>query len=415
MSGRAPIIIITEKQQEILKEFATARTVQVDISKRSKIILLAFERTLNEDIAEKVDLNRNQVGRWRNRWKDEFHNLVAIECTEGISALRDAIVKLLSDQPRSGRPPSITSEQRAQVVSLACEPPSGSGLPISKWTSEELTRELIRRGIFDSVSSASVRRWLSESDLKPHRHKYWLFSPDRDTPEYEARVRLLCSIYGEAIEAFDSYGIHTICLDEQTGIQALERIAPDYASRPGMVARLEYEYERHGTTCLFGNFHVPTGRILAPLLRPTRTELDFVDNLKGVIQLNPNDRYRFVLDNLNTHCSESCVRFVAEQCGIAQSSLGEKESHGILQNMKTRQAFLENPLHRICFYFLPRHSSWLNQVEIWFGIVRSKVTRWGSFCSVSNLNDKISQFIDYYNDTMAHPFQWTYKGKTLCV
>ena len=124
MSGRAPIIIVTEKQYEILKEFAAARTVQVDVSQRSKIVLLAFERKLNEDIAKSVDLNRNQVGQWRNRWKDAFHDLVAVECNEGINALRESIVELLSDRQRSGRPPSITSEQRAQVVSVACEPPS---------------------------------------------------------------------------------------------------------------------------------------------------------------------------------------------------------------------------------------------------------------------------------------------------
>ena len=415
MSGRAPIIIVTEKQFEILKEFAAARTVQVDVSQRSKIVLLAFERKLNEDIAKSVDLNRNQVGQWRNRWKDAFHDLVAVECNEGINALRESIVELLSDRQRSGRPPSITSEQRAQVVSVACEPPSKSGLPISKWTSEELTRELIRRDIFESVSSSSVRRWLGEIDLKPHRHKYWLFSPNRGTPEYDASVRLICEVYAESIEAYESYGIHTICMDEQTGIQALERIAPDYQSIPGSHARLEYEYARHGTTCLFGNFHVATGRMLSPLIRPTRTEVDFVDNLKSLINTDPKGRFRIVLDNLNTHCSESCVRFVAEQCGIAKSTLGEKGSHGILENMQSRQAFLSNPLHRIHFYFIPKHSSWLNQVEIWFGILRSKVTRLGSFCSVTNLSDKITQFIDYYNDTMAHPFQWTYRGKTLCV
>ncbi|MEQ1831202.1 MAG: IS630 family transposase [Pirellula sp.] len=415
MSGRSPLVVVTEKQFEILKEFAAARTIAVDLSQRSKVILLAFEKKLNEEISQIVGLHRNHIGTWRSRWKEAFYDLVAVECREGIAALRKAIIEVLSDRPRSGRPPTITSEQRSQLVSLACEPPKESGLPISRWTSEELSRELIRRDIFESVSSSSVRRWLDELDLKPHRHKYWLFSSERGTPEFDAKVRLICDVYAEAIEAYESYGIHTICMDEQSGIQATERIASDYRSISGQCAKFEYEYQRHGTTCLFGNFHVATGRMISPLLRSTRTEVDFVDNLRNVIGSNPTARFRIIADNLNTHYSESCVRYIAEQCGIDQSELGQKGRYGILKDKASRQAFLSNPLHRIHFYFLPKHSSWLNQVEIWFGVLRSKVTRFGSFCSVNNLNDKITQFIDYYNDILAHPYQWTYRGKTLCV
>lgn len=229
------------------------------------------------------------------------------------------------------------------------------------------------------------------------------------------QVRLICEVYHKAIEVYNAYGIHTICMDEQTGIQALERIAPDHSCREGVGIRREYEYSRHGTTCLFGNFHVPTGKLWSPLLRPTRTETDFVANLQNVVAVSPNDRYRIILDNLNTHYSESCVRFVARQCGVSESGLGVKGKSGVLQSAETRKAFLSNPLHRIHFYFLPRHSSWLNQVEIWFGILRTKVTKLGSFVSVGNLENKIRSFIDYYNQAKAHPFQWTYKGKPLCV
>jgi len=415
MSGRSPLVIVTEKQFDILKEFAAARTISVDLSQRSKIILLAFEKKLNEEISQIVGLHRNHIGTWRSRWKEAFYDLVAVECREGIPALRKAIVELLSDRHRSGRPPSITLEQRSKLVALACEPPKESGLPISRWTSEELSRELIRRDVFKSVSSSSVRRWLDELDLKPHHHKYWLFSPERGTPEFDAKVRLICDVYSEAMEAYEAYGIHTICMDEQSGIQATERITNDLASVPGQAAKLEYEYQRNGTTCLFGNFHVATGKMISPLLRSTRTEIDFVENLQNVIGSDPTARFRIIADNLNTHYSESCVRYVAEQCGIDQSELGEKGRHGILKDKASRQAFLSNPLHRIHFYFLPKHSSWLNQVEIWFGVLRSKVTRFGSFCSVNNLNDKITQFIDYYNDVLAHPYQWTYRGKALCV
>jgi transposase len=415
MSGSAPIIIITEKQSAILNEFAVSRSVSVSLAQRSKIVVMAFERVHNDEIAQVVDLHRNHVGVWRHRWKEAFHDLVAVECSEGIPALKQAITKLLSDAPRSGRPPSTTSEQLTQVASLAREKPADSGLPITQWTSGELATELVRRTVFETVSASSVRRWLNRMDLKPHRNKYWLFSPDRSTPEYDAKVRLICNVYAEAIAAYNDYGVHTICMDEQTGIQALERIAPDLQCVEGIVRRLEFEYIRHGTLCLFGNFHVATGEIISPTIRETRTEVDFVDNLKEVIGFDAKARFRIVLDNLNTHCSESCVRYVAEQCGIDASTLGEKGRCGILKDMQSRQEFLSNPLHRIHFYFVPKHSSWMNQVEIWFGIVRRKVTRYGNFTSLGNLNAKLSQFIDYYNDVMAHPFAWTYRGKPLCV
>ena len=141
----------------------------------------AIPHPATSEIAEAVGLNRNQVGVWRHRWKAAFYDLVAVECSEGIPALKQAISKLLSDAPRSGRPPSTTSEQLTQVASLAREHPSDSGLPISQWTSSELVSELLRRTVFDTVSASSVRRWLDRMDLKPHRHKYWLFSPDRST------------------------------------------------------------------------------------------------------------------------------------------------------------------------------------------------------------------------------------------
>ncbi len=415
MSGSAPIIIITEKQSAILNEFAASRSVSVSLAQRSRIVLMAFERVHNDEIAKEVGINRNQVGMWRHRWKAAFYDLVAVECGEGIGPLKEAIVKLLSDAHRSGRPPSTTSNQLTQVAALACEPPSDSGRPISRWTSRELAMELVRRMIFTGVSASSVRRWLNRMDLKPHRHKYWLFSPDRSSPAYDACVRRICDVYAEATEAYEHYGIHTVCIDEQTGIQALERIALDKPCDIGSVKRLEYEYKRHGTLCLFGNFHVATGKILSPLVRATRTEADFVDNLKGLVNTDPKARYRIVLDNLNTHYSESCVRYVANECGIEPESLGEKGRYGILKDQASRREFLSNPLYRIHFYFTPKHSSWLNQIEIWFGVVRSKLTRYGSFSSLGNLKNKLTQFIDYYNDVLAHPYEWTYRGKSLCA
>lgn len=223
----------------------------------------------------------------------------------------------------------------------------------------------------------------------------------------------MCGAYREAQALFETIGLHTVSLDEQTGIQALERIAADLLPRPGLIARREYEYVRHGTLCLFGNLDVVTGKILAPMLRHTRNEADFLNNIQNLVALDPTGNWRFIADNLNTHVSESLVRYVAQVCDI-EEDLGVKGRRGIVKSMASRRQFLTDTSHRIHFCYTPKHCSWLNQIEIWFGVLRRKLTRYGSFSSLTDLKDRILRFIDYYNTTMAHPYRWTCDGKLLC-
>jgi hypothetical protein len=271
---------------------------------------------------------------------------------------------------------------------------------------------LIDDEIVESISSRWINELLRRAKIRPHKNKYWLTSKDKADPDYEYRIAQICKAYTDAIEQYERHGVHTICIDEQTGIQALERIAPDHPTKPGMIARREYEYSRHGTLCLFGNLHVATGKLLSPMLRQTRTEEDYLENLDNLIVLDPKARYRIIADNLTTHCSESLVRYVAACCEIDEP-LGKKGVRGILKSVRSRVKFLTNPNHRISFLFTPRHCSWMNQIEIWFGTLRRKVTRWISFASIDALEDAILSFIDYYNETLAHPYNWTYTGKIL--
>ena len=222
---------------------------------------------------------------------------------------------------------------------------------------------------------------------------------------------MVCDLYAQAIELHDQ-GVHVVSTDEKTGIQALERTAPTQAMKPGQVERQEFEYIRHGTQCLIANLEIATGQVLAPSLGPTRTEADFLAHISQTVASDPKAEWVFITDQLNTHQSESLVRWVAQKCGI-ETDLGIKGEEGILQTMATRAEFLQSSSHRIRFVYTPKHTSWLNQVELWFSILVRRLLKRGNFTSTEDLKQQILSFIRYFNQTMAKPFKWTYKGRPL--
>ena len=170
---------------------------------------------------------------------------------------------------------------------------------------------------------------------------------------------------------------------------------------------------RHGTRTFILNRDVATGQVVAPSCGPTRTEADFLAHLQRTIATDPGAvRWHFVVDNLNIHCSASLVRYVAAVSGVADD-LGVKGRRGILATRRSRAAFLSDPSHRLVFHYTPKHSSWLNQIELWLSVLVRKLLRRGSFTSVEDLQAKVLAFIAYYNRTMAKPFRWTYQGKAL--
>jgi hypothetical protein len=219
-------------------------------------------------------------------------------------------------------------------------------------------------------------------------------------------VAAVCAAYEQAGRLAEQ-GVHVVSTDEKTGIQALERLHPDLPLGPGRVQRREYEYRRHGTLCLTANLEVWCGWIIAPTLGPTRTEADFLAHVQQTVATDPAAGWVFVVDNLNTHQSERLVAWVAQVCGI-QEDLGVKGKRGVLQSQKSRAQFLSAPSHRIRFLYTPKHTSWLNQVEVWFSILVRKLLRRASFTSVEDLRARILAFIEYFNRTMAKPLRWLY-------
>lgn len=237
-------------------------------------------------------------------------------------------------------------------------------------------------------------------------------NPKCTAEELAVGSKVICDIYLNATQDWETHQIKTVSVDEKTGIQAIERGVADKPMEQGRIRKQEYEYIRHGTQCLTANWDVALGKIIAPTIADTRTEVDFVQHIEQTVQSDPQvKQWRFIADNLNTHQSEGLVCMVAQKMKMPLEELGCKGKSGILKSMETRAAFLQNPEHPIYFVYTPKHCSWLNQIEIWFGIITRKLIKRGNFTSKEHLKEQLLKFIDYFNTVLAKPFKWNFNGK----
>jgi transposase len=226
MPGKAAKVVITERQQAVLDRLSRATTVAVRLQQRARVILLAFEGRLNRDIESLVGLGRDQVGVWRRRWQDAFERLTLIECMEEPARLAKAIEDVLCDEQRSGGPSKFTAEQLTMIFAIACEAVEESGRPVARWTQKEIIEEAVSRGIIESMSTSQISVLLAEAQLQPHKSKYWLNTREKDPDVFQEQAVTVCEAYLEAADQAEHHNTRTVCVDEMTSIQALERKAP---------------------------------------------------------------------------------------------------------------------------------------------------------------------------------------------
>jgi transposase len=273
-------------------------------------------------------------------------------------------------RPAIGTPAlSLSGADCAKVVAEACRRPSDVGVPVTHWSGMLLGEHLRSQGW--AISDSSVRRILKDADLQPHRQKMWLSSQDDDFRS--KRDEVLHVYYDTPADE------HIICLDEKTGIQALERRYADIAMMPSQPIRREFEYIRHGTLALMGAFDVRRGKLFG-FASGDHDSQTFVDLLNAVDVSYPEGRGHFIMDNLSAHDTDDVLDWLDDH-------------------------------PRWTRHFTPKHASWLNQIECMFGILDRRVIARGSFTSTDDLCDKIYDYMLWHNLT-GQPFHWSYRPKS---
>jgi len=297
---------------------------------------------------------------------------------------------------------SFPPDERLEVVTLASERTAEHDCPATRWSLDDLARELVNRHADEAMHRSTIQRILHNADLKPHRSVYWLNSHD---PDFDAKAAAICRLYVRS-PLLCQQGELVICTDEKTGMQILQRKYPTRLARPGHPEKREHEYIRHGTRALIASFVVPTGEVVWSL-GPTRTSVDFANHLQQVAHhFRTWSRITWVVDNLNTHWSREACAVLAALNGLAFEP--KRLSTGV-----ERRAFLTDPEHRYRFVFTPKHGSWLNQVELWFSVLVRRFLKRGDFASAAECEQRLAVYLGAYNAREKHPYRWTYTGQPL--
>ncbi len=300
----------------------------------------------------------------------------------------------LSDHPRSGRPPVFSQDIYLKTIAFYCQtsPLPGCGTWSLRWASEYFEKHPEMMGC--TMSHSTIGRILKMHALRPHLRKYFLTITD---PEFFPKMEHIIELYLNPPE-------YLFCFDECTGIQAIQRLAPDFPVSAGSIFSREFQYKRNGTTDLIAFLRLKTGKVFARCADNHNTETlakVFTEHVKR----QPKDAYlHYICDNYSTHFNDEFCKAVAKLSGITYTPL---------KTGKERRHWLQSVDKRITIHFLPFHGSWLNMIEIWFGLLGDKCLKNGWFESVEILVQTITEFIETWDKYFAHPFTWKYRGHGL--
>jgi transposase len=330
-------IDLSEQERAQLQSWARRHTSAQALALRSRVVLLAAEGLNNTEIAERLGVHRPMVRKWRGRFAQ--HRL-------------DGLI----DEPRPGKPRTITDEQVEEVIVKTLE---STPKDATHWSTRSMAREV---GL---TQSAVLRIWHAFG-LQPHRQETWKLSKD---PQFVAKVRDVVGLYLNPPER-----AVVLCVDEKSQIQALDRSAPILPMLPGTPQRATHDYKRAGTSSLYAALDITSGQVIGSLHARHRA-IEFKKFLQSIDrEVPPELDVHVILDNSSTHKTPAIKKWL-----------------------------LAHP--RFVLHFTPTSSSWLNLVERWFSELTSKKLRRGAHRSVRELNTDIRAWIADWNED-PHPYVW---------
>jgi len=300
----------------------------------------------------------------------------------------------LCDQKRSGRPPFYTDKTQLKTIAFYCQisPLPGCNTWSLRWAENYLKDHSEIIGY--SMSHSTIQRILKRHAIRPHLHKYFLAITDPDFFPKMEHIVDLCLNQPEYLFNFD----------ECTSLQAKSPLAPDLPAAPNKPRYEEFEYSRNGTTDLMAFLNPKTGKVFGRCTTNHNTQT-LVRVFKEHVNTLPSDApLHYIMDNLNTHFNDEFCKAVAKLSNVTYIPL---------KTGFERRQWLQNENKRIVIHFTPFHGSWLNMIEIWFGILNKKCLKHQAFQSVLILQETIEEFIETWNNFFAHPFTWTYTGEGL--
>lgn len=372
--SKAVSLIISDNDRERLESIVKTRTIQAQVSNRARILLLKSEGESTDSIAEKVGLNRNSVLLCLKKFKE------------------GGIENAIFDAPGRGRNAEISDDEKAWIINIACQRPADLGYSAETWTYAKLTAHINHNAEnagyvrLSTITKTHVKNILDAAEIKPFRIKYYCEKRD---PDFESKMHDVLLVYKQVEMLFDENGelyvpageqeLHTISYDEKPGIQAIATTSDDLrpTKENGAIYR-DYEYKRLGTVSLLAGIDLLTGEAI-PLVRDSHTSNDFIDFLKILNEKYPEgDTIRIVLDNHTVHTSRKVKDYLSTMPG------------------------------RFIFVFTPKHGSWLNMIEGFFGKMTNQMLRGIRVTSKQELVDRIYKYFEEVNRTPV-VFHWKYK------